>query len=134
MGHQSTSMIQINTRNNSKHTQVCHHFLSAFLLFFFKVCGFDKRLVTSTEAHTWFSLTLFFFIDICYGSLSQYVLRHHTGERRRGRKRERGRERGVQVESRAGQRDRGAGGCWSPEMFTDTRQMVKRGPWTGLWL
>lgn len=69
-------------------------FSQLFTIFFQSLWIFDKRLVTSTEAHTcFFSLILlffFFFIGIRYGSLSQFVLRHHTGEREREREQEEG--------------------------------------------
>lgn len=81
---ESTSIIQLNTRNNSKHTLSL-----SFFTIFFKVCGFDKKISNIYRStHMFFTYIVlfcfvFFGIDICYGSLSQFVLRHHTGERGR---------------------------------------------------
>lgn len=73
------------TRNT--HRFAVASFSQLFNYFLQRFVDFDKRLVTSTEAHTCFFtyiIDFFFFIDICYGSLSQFVLRHHTGEREGG--------------------------------------------------
>lgn len=85
LGHQSTSIIHLNTRNKSKtHTRSLP---LSFVDFFFFCQGFewfclDKRLV-HLQKHTlvFFSLSDLYIYIIRYGSLSQFVLQHHTGER-----------------------------------------------------